>query len=265
MSDPRCAQIAARYSAAAAAYDRLWSPVIRPMSAPLFDSLRPMHPHVVLDVGCGTGALAADVRAVTPGAFIAGMDVAQGMVVAAAREGREHGVVAEANAIPFASGSVDIAFSVFVLQHVPDPLAAIGEMARAVRPGGAGATVTWGEGKDSRAEDVLEEMLDAAGAEKPEVALDTSELLNSTARATTAWESTGLHVDRAWEHRGEHRWTVDSLMAIATGYGRSKRRYDSLAPEAQASFEAATRARLAGMDGEELTWRPVVVFAIARR
>lgn len=45
-------------------------------------------------------------------------------------------VVGQADRLPFATGTVDIVISIAVLEHVPDPKAAIAELVRVLKPGG---------------------------------------------------------------------------------------------------------------------------------
>ncbi|MDP2012886.1 MAG: class I SAM-dependent methyltransferase [Actinomycetota bacterium] len=45
-------------------------------------------------------------------------------------------VVTSADGLPFADDSVDLVFSIAVLEHVPDPHAAIAELVRVLKPGG---------------------------------------------------------------------------------------------------------------------------------
>ena len=49
----------------------------------------------------------------------------------------------DAQALPLADSAVDVAVSGLVLNFVPDPARALGEMARVVRPGGAVALYVW--------------------------------------------------------------------------------------------------------------------------
>lgn len=86
----------------------------------------------ILDVGCGTGDLAAMLAAA--GAQVWGVDVCA-RLVARAREGRGF-VAADAVRIPFASETFHDATCVLVLHYVADPGRALGEIARVVRPVG---------------------------------------------------------------------------------------------------------------------------------
>jgi SAM-dependent methyltransferase len=93
----------------------------------------------VLEIGVGTGlnlphypAAVTAITAVAPAAELDGR---------AARRAAERGVSVElvdarAESLPFPAGSFDTAVSTFVLCTVADPQAAIGELARVLRPGG---------------------------------------------------------------------------------------------------------------------------------
>ncbi len=91
----------------------------------------------VLDVGCGTGALAAHVAAA--GYDVVGVDASPAMLAQAADRGLAGGYAAFSTALPFGDGSFDLALTVATLHHLetPDRVAAtIAEMARVVRRGG---------------------------------------------------------------------------------------------------------------------------------
>jgi SAM-dependent methyltransferase len=99
-----------------------------------------------LDVGCGTGALGAAVLAAADPATLVGLDPSAGFVAdARARLGdpRARFVVADARRLPLAGASFDGVVSGLVLNFVPDPAAAVAEMARVARPGGRVAAYVW--------------------------------------------------------------------------------------------------------------------------
>ncbi len=91
-----------------------------------------------LDVGCGTGVLAARLAAI--GWRMEGIDPSQGMLDVMAREAPEvEGKRAFGDDLPFEDSSFDLVITVAALHHVADPAAVRGtliEMARVVRPGG---------------------------------------------------------------------------------------------------------------------------------
>ncbi|GGJ92111.1 hypothetical protein GCM10011583_24450 [Streptomyces camponoticapitis] len=93
-----------------------------------------------LDLGCGTGRVLPALRAeVGDRGTVLGVDVTRAMLAAAVREGRggfAHLLIADCLGLPLPSETVDGIFSAGLLNHVPDPPAALREWARVVRPGG---------------------------------------------------------------------------------------------------------------------------------
>ncbi|GAA5068907.1 hypothetical protein GCM10023336_52540 [Streptomyces similanensis] len=94
----------------------------------------------VLDLGCGTGRVLPALRAqVGAEGVVAGIDLTPAMLTAAVREGRDRDgglLVADACRLPLPSGAVDGVFSAGLVDHVPDPAAALREWARVTAPGG---------------------------------------------------------------------------------------------------------------------------------
>jgi SAM-dependent methyltransferase len=79
-------------------------------------------------------AWAAGQGSVAYGVDISGPIVAQAR--AAFRTAPLHAAVADIRELPFAAGSFDAVYSMGTIEHFRDPERAIGEMARALRPGG---------------------------------------------------------------------------------------------------------------------------------
>ena len=96
----------------------------------------------VLDVGCGTGADAlALARIVAPGGEVVGVDASAGVLAAARRAAAAAGCparfeLADAGALPFPDDAFDACRCDRTVQHLPDPSAAVNELARVTRPGG---------------------------------------------------------------------------------------------------------------------------------
>ena len=98
-----------------------------------------------LDVGCGTGALcAAIVDSCSPSA-VTGVEPSEGFLKTAAENlaGRAALHQGSATAIPLADGSVDVVVSGLMLNFVPDPRAALAEMARVTCKDGVIAAYVW--------------------------------------------------------------------------------------------------------------------------
>lgn len=92
----------------------------------------------VLDVGCNTGY--GTLRFAPVAKRVVGVDVSPRAIEAArerARDGRPEFIVTTGFELPFPAPAFDLVTSFQVLEHVPDPLAFIRELARVLRPGGA--------------------------------------------------------------------------------------------------------------------------------
>lgn len=91
----------------------------------------------VLDVGCGSGRALPALRAeVGAGGVVLGADLTPAMLAAAVRQGRTGLLLADACRLPLRGGSLDGIFSAGLVDHVPDPVAALREWARVTAPGG---------------------------------------------------------------------------------------------------------------------------------
>jgi ubiquinone/menaquinone biosynthesis C-methylase UbiE len=91
-----------------------------------------------LDVGCGTGFLSFELA--VRGHRVTGVDFAPAMLVEARRKATERAASirfeeADAEQLPFPSGSFDLVISRHVLWTLPHPEAAIDEWRRVLRPG----------------------------------------------------------------------------------------------------------------------------------
>ena len=99
----------------------------------------------LLDVGCGTGSIAAAVAS-TPGVQFFGLDPAAAYVgFARSRDVHErtHFVVGDGQRLPFHDGAFDRALSLLAMNFVPDPPKAAIEMTRVTRRGGIVAAAVW--------------------------------------------------------------------------------------------------------------------------
>ena len=93
-------------------------------------------PESVLDVGCGEGVLTREWAERLGTGRVVGVDLDDPRLraewEAGARPNLEYRA-AEAHALPFADGDFDLVAGIEVLEHVPDPDAALREMARVAR------------------------------------------------------------------------------------------------------------------------------------
>ncbi|HET7014504.1 MAG TPA: class I SAM-dependent methyltransferase [Streptosporangiaceae bacterium] len=103
----------------------------------------------VLDVGCGPGALTAElVRRLGPGSVNA-IDPSEPFVTAARQRLPEVEIrLASAEQLPFEDREFHVAMAQLVVQFMNDPAAGLREMARVTRPGGVVAACVWDRGGD---------------------------------------------------------------------------------------------------------------------
>lgn len=99
----------------------------------------------VLDVACGTGVLArAAADLVGPSGSVAGLDINDGMLAVARRKAPDitwqNG---PAESLPYESDTFDRVVSQFGLMFFADPVQAVAEMDRVLRPGGCIAVAVW--------------------------------------------------------------------------------------------------------------------------
>jgi len=109
---------------------------------------------IALDVGCGPGNVTASLaRAVGPGGLALGVDISGPMLARAVRAeaGPQVGFLrADAQRLPLRDETVDAVVSIAVVMLVPDPVAALAEMARVLRPGGRLAVMVPTAGRAAR-------------------------------------------------------------------------------------------------------------------
>ncbi|AKN15599.1 methyltransferase type 11 [Mycobacterium haemophilum DSM 44634] len=107
-----------------------------------------------LDVGSGPGSITASLaRAAGPDGLALGVDISEPMLTRAVRaeSGPQVGFIrADAQRLPLRDNTVDAVVSIAVLQLVPDPAAALAEMARVLRPGGGLAVMVPTAGRTAR-------------------------------------------------------------------------------------------------------------------
>ena len=100
----------------------------------------------VLDVGCGTGSLTFALPQIAKVASVTGIDLTDAYVEFSRSQNTDPRITfraADARALPFEDNSFDRAFSMLVLQFIPDAARAVAEMRRVVRPGGTVTAAVW--------------------------------------------------------------------------------------------------------------------------
>lgn len=136
---------------AAGDYERFWARQIEPSQIRLLELAELQPGERVVDVACGTGPVTfpAAERVQRHGAIVA-TDIAERMVEvvreAAAQRGLSNVKVEQmdAESLRLADGAFDAALCALGLMYVPNPVAALREMLRVLRPGGRAVAAVWG-------------------------------------------------------------------------------------------------------------------------
>jgi SAM-dependent methyltransferase len=124
------------------------------LTAQLLAGLEPLAGRRILELGAGTGELAAELaRAAGARGSVLASDAAEGMVeLLRARLADLPGVevaTIDATDIPLGSDSVDVVVFRMGLMLVPEPEQALREIHRVLRPGGRLAAAVWGGPQDN--------------------------------------------------------------------------------------------------------------------
>ena len=155
------------FSGPAGAYDRYMGRYSR-LLAPLLADFAGVQPgQRVLDVGCGPGALTADLVNRVGARQVAAADPSEGFARACAA--RLPGVdvqTAPAERLPWPSGAFDAVLSQLVVSFMTDADAGMREMRRVARAGGVIASCTWDYGGEMQ---MLRAFWDAALSLDPAV------------------------------------------------------------------------------------------------
>ena len=137
------------FAVAADAYDRFMGRYSVPLAPQLADLAAVAAGQRVLDVGCGPGALTAElVTRLGPDA-VSAVDPSEPFVAAA--QERHPGVDvrrAEAERLPYEDQAFDAALAQLVVHFMADPVAGLREMARVTRANGVVAACVWDHAGD---------------------------------------------------------------------------------------------------------------------
>ncbi len=178
--------------------------------------------HHVIDVACGTGALAIAANDyVAPKGSIVGIDINEGMLnIARSKSSYVEWLNAPAETLPFNDNQFDCAISQFGLMYFENQESAIREMMRVLRPGGSLALAVW-DGLTNNPGLAAEEYLwqQVFGGEMDEtpyrlgdkvVLKNLFESANVTDIQIKTHEGTAVFDSiESWIHTGAKGWTED--------------------------------------------------------
>jgi SAM-dependent methyltransferase len=201
----------------------------------------------VLDVGCGTGALAGRAATVVGPANVTAVDPSESFAEGCgARVPGADVRVAAAESLPFDDGDFDAVLAQLVVPFMADAPRGVAEMARVARPGGVVAACVWDYADGMR---MLRAFWDAAAAIDSESAAKDEGRMMRYANPDdlgALWSEAGLgdvevsalDVEASYEDF-EDLWTP-----FLAGIGPAGAYAVSLEPDAQARLREELRARL---------------------
>ena len=177
-----------------------WADGAELVYGPLADALLARAPdltgRLVLDVGAGTGAVSR--RLVAAGAQSVAVDASWAMLAHQASS-RPPAMVGDISRLPLVDDAVDGAAAAFVLNHLADPVAALAELRRTVRPSGFVIASVFSTADKPAAKAAIEGVLVSSGWESPDwyrFLKSVDGQLGSAAAMRSAAEAAGLeHVD----------------------------------------------------------------------
>jgi ubiquinone/menaquinone biosynthesis C-methylase UbiE len=210
------------------AYDRFMGRYSAQL-APLFaDFAAIVAPQRVVDVGCGPGALTAELARRVGVANVSAADPSQSFVEACrARVPGADVQSASAEHLPWGAGAFDAALAQLVLSFLADADQAACEMRRVVRPGGIVAACMW---LDGAAHEMTHVFWESAATIEPALSARKRAPYHTQAEIASLWQRAGLrdiedsvlevhvtyeHFDDFWEPFLTASGTIATYMAGA--------------------------------------------------
>lgn len=134
-----------KYARLAGSYDRKWSFYIQATTRETIARLPLRAEDRLLDIGCGTGALLHHLSACHPATHLVGVDPVPEMLATARRKLAPAIALHEGWAahLPFADAQFDVVVCCSMLHYVAEPVGALIEIRRVLRPSGQLVITDW--------------------------------------------------------------------------------------------------------------------------
>lgn len=104
----------------------------------LLGQIEKLQPADVLDLGCGTGALLAEIARCCPTARLSGLDLSAAMLTVAEKQLQDKAelIQGDSEALPYADCAFDLIVCCDSFHHYPNPEATARQLHRCLKPGG---------------------------------------------------------------------------------------------------------------------------------
>lgn len=132
------------FAVSADAYDRFMGRYSVPLANRFADFAMVRHEQRVADIGCGPGALTAELAKRLGSGAVSAVDPSEQFVTAARQRFPEVDIQkARAEELPFEDGVFDTTLAQLVVHFMADPVQGLGEMKRVTRAGGTVGACVW--------------------------------------------------------------------------------------------------------------------------
>ena len=134
---------------AAIHYESAWQQQLKPAQDLLLKMADIQPGEQVLDIACGTGLVSF--KAAEKASYVLGTDISDGMIELARNISKEKSISniaferMDAEKLELQDESFDVVLCALGLMYVPDPLLALSEIKRVLKPGGRMIAAVWGE------------------------------------------------------------------------------------------------------------------------
>jgi ubiquinone/menaquinone biosynthesis C-methylase UbiE len=224
------------YDSVAGAYDHAWHPSFEPVARDLVDLVGVARHEAVLDVGTGTGVVAAAAAERADQGVVVGIDPSVAMLRLASTHTPLAPVAGQSPGLPFPARTFDVVVANLVITHFERYDTALADMVRILRAGGRLGVTAWGlldddEPVDDRQQRELTEIWRSTAARFVDIEAAADEV--EAGIPWEAWFGDPAHLQSALEGGGLREVALHSRT-----YRRRFSRHDALA-----GFETSFRGR----------------------
>jgi ubiquinone/menaquinone biosynthesis C-methylase UbiE len=233
------------YDSVAREYDRAWHPSFELVARDLLELVALEPDEAMLDVGTGTGVVAAAAVDRAESAVIVGVDPSLPMLQRARDHVAAPLAAARVPGLPFPARTFDVVVANLVVSYVEQYDAALADMVRALRPGGRLGVTAWGTLDDEPVDDGQQRQLAGIWTSVAGRFVDI-EAASEVIEAAVPWEAwfgDPAHLHAALEGSG-----LRSVDLRSRSYRRCASQRDVLAGSETSFWGRYLRSTLAGLE-----------------